>query len=220
MNGQGEHNRPPPLPREWRALTAQESPSSREGSARTQPRPLAPLSSGSLSPSHPAVGEDQPHKGDWGRGEVETLGKPNKDPPSARLGPLKVTGDGTEPSSLCSRKQVTAETCSLGRNGARSPARPSAYVRPTRSGAQTPQSARTVPPGSLRPVSPPASLSLPSRTAGRPGPTGRPGLRGGWWRPPAAARFPGEEQRIAQASGSGEGAEEGERRKRDLNERR
>lgn len=56
-----------------------------------------------------------------------------------------------------------------------------------------------------------------------PGTTGRapPASALGWGVPPLPPSFPGEEQRIAQASGSGGGGgRKGERRKRDLNERR
>lgn len=66
---------------------------------------------------------------------------------------------------------------------------------------------------------PTTHASQPLRMQGPPAPG--PQRRGWARRPPTAPSFPGEEQRIAQASGiGGGGGRKGERRKRDLNERR
>ncbi|CAI9157745.1 unnamed protein product [Rangifer tarandus platyrhynchus] len=138
-------------------------------------------------------------------------------PQNAMTGPQHTTLRRCQASSLRSRKQATFETCSLGGEKARSargraeslrkgnrrlrPGLPSVGAEPQ---AQ----------GGLPPVRSPASL--PGTTGPEPA---APALGGGVL--PQPPSFPGEEQRIAQASGSGGGGgRKGERRKRDLNERR
>lgn len=149
------------------------------------------------------------------------LGKPDDVPQNAKTGPHQVLrGWYLVSSPSWCRKQVTFETCSLGGEDAWSPSLAERLRKANwRLRPNSPERARSP----CRVASIPSYLpASPRGPPGGPGPPARPGrgVRGGRRRPPAAARFPGEEQRIAQASGRGEGAEEGERRKRDLNERR
>lgn len=167
-------------------------------------------------PSDPTVGADQPNKR---RGE--SLGNRTMPRKTPRREPSKPSGDGIACPPPCSpenRSPLRLVPWAGRTRGA--PAWLSAYVRPVGGCDPAPRGSRRALAGAASLLSPRDPMPLPGDRGKARAPRPDPGIRGGRWRPPAAGRFPGEEQRIAQASGSGEGAGEGERRKRDLNERR
>lgn len=166
----------PRVARRARALTAQESPSSREGSARTQPRSWASASRAPPSPrsAPPIPPWERIHHIKRGEG---ALGKPDEVPPSARTGPRQSQGMVPSPPPSAPENRSPRRPAPRAGTARGAPARPSAYVRPAGGGAPTPQSARTAPaprPASRPPSLPPLSPPPAPRTAGRPGPTGRP----------------------------------------------
>lgn len=169
------------------------------------PRPTQPCRIYPPTSPHPRGGGHAQQRA--GRG----LANPARVPQKAQSGPRHAARvRGAASSSLRGRNSPLPDSLA-GRGGSAEPG----------SGSGSPRGRRR-----LRPAPPPTRGRAPrAAPSPRPPPTGPPArargsaLGGGVL--PQPPSFPGEEQRIAQASGSGGGGgRKGERRKRDLNERR